>query len=187
MSEATYIDKGSFLFGSTDMWQRFGIQISGDGTPNDVLKPQLRERKVIVPLRNGAYDYGAHYYDERPYSMNCVTVTAGTRDDAREMAYILSKKSTLRVWNEPDKYYIGRIYQAPDLEVLRDVGNRFTLDFLLEPFAYRNAITEPFVGLRYTPNYAGTAPTPTYIVITNSGTRNAVNIRITQTIKKETL
>ena len=110
MSEYTYIDKSSFQFGTTDMFQRFGIQISDDGMPGDVLKPQLRARKVTVPLRNGAYDYGANYYDERPFTINCVTVRAGNRDDAREMAYILSKKSQLRLWNEPDKYYIGRIY-----------------------------------------------------------------------------
>ena len=181
----TWQDKSSFLFGTTDMFTTFGIQISDDGMPNDVLKPQLRERKVTVPLRNGAYDYGAKYYDERPYGINCVTVRAGTRDDTREMAYILSKKSTLRLWNEPDKYYVGRIYQAPDLECLRNVGNRFTLSFILEPFAYRNTITQAFTGQIYVPNYQGTADTPTYIVITNTGNTNAVNIQITQSIKQE--
>ena len=181
----TYVDKSSFLFGTTDMYERFGIMIADDGMPGDVLKPALRERKVTVPLRNGSYDYGAHYYDERPYSLNCVTVRAGTRDDAREMAYILSKKSQLRLWNEPDKYYVGRVYQAPSLECLRIKGNRFTLNFVLEPFAYRNTITENFDGQNYTPNYAGTAPTPTYIVIENTGDGDAVNISITQSIKKE--
>ena len=181
----TWQNKSSFLFGTTDMFTTFGIQISDDGMPNDVLKPQLRERKVTIPLRNGAYDYGSHYYDERPYGINCVTVKAGTRDDAREMAYILSKKSQLRLWNEPDKYYIGRIYQAPDLECLRKIGNRFTLSFMLEPFAYRNTITEAFTGQLYVPNYHGTADTPTYIVITNTGSGNAVNIQITQSIKQE--
>lgn len=181
----TYIDKSSFLFGTTDMYQTFGIQITDDGMPNDVLKPQLRERKVTIPLRNGAYDYGAHYYDERTVSINCVTVKAGTRDDAREMAYILSKKSQIRFWNEPDKYYVGRVYTAPDLDVLRKVGNRFTLNFVLEPFAYRYTLTENFVNRRFTPSYAGTAVTPTYIVITNTGSRNAVNIQITQSNKQE--
>lgn len=181
----TYIDKSSFLFGTTDMFQTFGIQISDDGMPNDVLKPQLRERKVTVPLRNGSYDYGAHYYDERPFSLNCVTVKAGTRDDAREMAYILAKKSQLRLWNEPDKYYVGRVYQAPSLDCLRKVGNRFTLNFLLEPFAYGETYTKSFVDRRFIPDYKGTADTPTYIVIRNTGSGNAVNIQITQSIKQE--
>lgn len=181
----TWQNKSSFLFGNTDMYQRFGIQIADDGMPSDVLKPQLRERKVTVPLRNGSYDYGAKYYDERPYGINCVTVKAGTRDDAREMAYILSKKSEIYLWNEPDKYYIGRIYQAPDLECLRKIGNRFTLNFVLEPFAYRNVIDDVFDGTHYVPDYKGTAPTPTYIVITNTGNSNAVNIQLKQIITKE--
>ena len=181
----TYIDKSSFLFGTTDMYQTFGIQISDDGMPNDVLKPQLRERKVTIPLRNGAYDYGAHYYDERPFGLTCVTVKAGTRDDAREMAYILAKKSQLRLWNEPDKYYIGRVYQAPDLDCLRKVGNRFTLNFILEPFAYGETVNENFTNLKYVPSYQGTADTPTYIVIRNTGSGNIVNIQITQSIKQE--
>lgn len=185
MSEYTYLDKSSFLFGMTDMFQTFGISISDDGMPDDVLKPQLRERKVVIPLRNGAYDYGARYYDERPYGITCVTVRAGTRDDAREMAYILSKKSTLRLWNEPDKYYVGRIYQAPSLECLRKVGNKFTLNFMLEPFAYGETLTESFVDRKFIPNYKGTADTPTYIVIRNTGSGNVVNIQITQSIKQE--
>ena len=181
----TYIDKSSFLFGTTDMYQTFGIQIRDNGFAKDVLMPTLRERKVTIPLRSGSYDYGAKYYNERTVPLNCVTVRAGTRDDAREMAYILSKKSQIRLWNEPDKYYVGRIYQAPDLDILRNIGNQFTLSFVLEPFAYRNTITESFVDRQYIPDYHGTAPTPTYIVIENVGSSNAVNIQITQSIKQE--
>ena len=172
------------MFGATDMFQQFGIQITDDGLPKDVLKPQLRERKVIVPLRNGAYDYGAKYYDERVIPVTCVTVRAGTRQDAREMAYVLSKKSQIRFWNEPDKYYVGRVYQAPDLDVLRKIGNRFTLTFLMEPFAYGDTITANFDGPRYTVEYAGTADTPTYIIIDNVGEEAAVNLQIVQTIRR---
>lgn len=185
ITEFNWQTMSSFLFGTTDMYQTFGIQISEDGLPNDVLKPQLRERKVVVPMRNGAYDFGAHWYDERPLSVTCVTVRAGTRDDAREMAYILSKKSQIRFWNEPDKYYVGRIYAAPELDILRKAGNRFTLEFVLDPFAYGGTVSEPFVNRRYRMNYKGTAPTPTYIVIENTGSGNARNIRITQSIRRE--
>ena len=184
ITEFNWQTKSSFLFGTTDMYQRFGISISENGLPDDVLKPTLRERKVVVPMRNGAYDYGAHWYDERPLSLTCVTVKAGTRDDAREMAYILSKKAQLRFWNEPDKYYIGRIYTAPGLEILRKVGNKFTLNFVLEPFAYGDVIEDSFTDRRYVPSYKGTAPTPTYIVIENIGSNNVTNIQITQSIKR---
>lgn len=177
--------KSSFLFGSTDMYQTFGVSIAEDGLPADVLKPTLRERKVVVPMRNGAYDYGAQWYDERPLSLTCVTVRKGSRDDAREMAYILSKKSPIRFWNEPDKYYMGRIYAAPSLDILRDVGNRFALSFVLEPFAYGNVINANFTSRRYTPKYKGTAATPTYIIITNTGAGSAKNIQIVQSIVRE--
>lgn len=185
MSEYTYIDKSSFMFGTTDMYQRFGISISENGLPDDVLKPTLRERKIVIPMRNGAYDYGAQWYDERPLTVTCVTVRAGTRDDAREMAYVLAKKTQIRFWNEPDKYYIGRVYTAPGLEILRKVGNKFTLNFILEPFAYGQTVSETFTDRRYQPSYKGTAPTPTYIVIENTGNGIARNIQIVQSIRRE--
>jgi phage-related protein len=185
ITEYNWQTKSSFLFGAVDMYQTFGLQIAEEGLPEDVLKPQLRERKVVVPMRNGAYDYGAKYYDERPLTITCVTVKAGTRDDAREMAYTLSKKSQIRFWNEPDKYYVGRIYAAPGLEVLRKVGNRFTLQFVLEPFAYGQTVDNPFTGTHYTPNYIGTAPTPTYIVIENTGSETVRNIQIIQSVRRE--
>lgn len=187
MTSYTWQDKSSFLFGTTDMYQQFGLMLTEDGLPQDTLLPGLRPRKVTVPLRSGAFDFGAHYYDERAISITCVTVKAGTRDDAREMAYILSKKSEIRFWNEPDKYYIGRVYQAPGLEVLRKVGNRFSLTFVCEPFAYGETTTEQMSSLVYLPDYKGTAPTPTYIVIENTGTTNAVNLQIVQTNRKDSL
>lgn len=175
----------SFLFGTTDMYQTFGIQITEDGMPQELLIPGLRQRKVTIPLRSGSYDYGAKYYDDRPIPVICVTTRVISREESREMAYVLSKKVQIRFWTEPDKYYVGRVYTAPPLEQIRNVGFRFTLNFDLEPFAYRNTITMPFDGQQFTPNYQGTAPTPTYIVIENVGSGNARNIQITQTIKRE--
>lgn len=180
-----WTNKSSFLFGATDMFQTFGISLSDDGLPQDVLLPELRPRKVSIPLRNGAYDFGAKYYDERSIQITCVTVKAGTRDDAREMAYVLSKKSEIRFWNEPDKYYIGRVYQAPDLDVLRNIGNRFTLTFICEPFAYGATKTEEMPSLIYQPDYKGTAPAATYITIENTGSSNAEQISIVLTNRKD--
>ena len=56
ITEYNWQTKSSFLFGAVDMYQAFGLQIAEEGLPEDVLKPQLRERKVVVPMRNGAYD-----------------------------------------------------------------------------------------------------------------------------------
>lgn len=176
---------GSFLFGTVDMYTEYGIKLTENSIPQDVLIPGLRSRKQTIPLRHGAYDYGARYYDERKIQIECVTNRVISREDSRELAYILSKKSEFRFWTEPEKYYIGRVYDAPTLDQLRNVGNKFKLTFICEPFAYGQTVTESFTGATYTPTYKGTAPTPTYIVIENTGSSNAVNLVITQTIKKE--
>ena len=178
--------KQSLVFGNTDMYRTFGIRLADKSFPQDVLIPGLRSRKQTIPLRHGAYDYGAQYYEERGIGISCVTDKTITRDDVREIAYILSKKSEIRFWTEPEKYYIGRVYEPPTLEQIRNVGNQFELEFICEPFAYRNTFTEFFENRRYVPEYQGTAPTPTYIVIENIGSGNISNIRITQTNRKDT-
>lgn len=177
---------GSFLFGVTDMFTEFGIKLTETSVPKDVLLPDLRARKATIPQRHGAYDFGARYYDERAIEIECVTKRTINRDSVREIAYILSKKSEIRFWTEPEKYYIGRVYQAPTLEQLRNIGNRFSLVFVCEPFAYGETKTDSFTGLRYTPSYKGTAPTPAYIVVENtSESGTAVDIVITQTIRRD--
>ena len=178
-------EKGSFLFGTTDMYERFGIKLAEMSIPHDVLIPGLRARKQTIPQQHGAYDFGAQYYDERTIEIDCVTKRVITRDDTREIAYILSKKSQIRFWTEPDKYYIGRVYQAPTLEQLRNVGNQFSLTFVCEPFAYGLTKTVQFENQMFIPEYPGTAGTPTYIVITNTGTGTAKNIQIKKIDKKE--
>lgn len=182
-----WLNNGSFLFGTIDMYKQYGIKLSETSVPRDVLLPGLRARKKRIPQRHGEYDYGAQYYDERAIQIECVTCRTITREDSREIAYVLSKKSEIRFWIEPEKYYVGRIYEAPDLEQLRNVGNRFQVIFVCEPFAYRQTLTRFFVNNRYTPEYDGTAATPTYIVLRNtSRTASVTNITIIQTIKKET-
>ncbi len=181
-------ENGSFLFGTVDMFETYGLKLTERSMPQDVLMPDLRSRKRTIPLRHGAYDYGAHYYDERAIQIECITKRIISREESREIAYILARKSEIRFWTEPEKYYIGRVYEAPNLDQLRNAGNRFQLTFICEPFAYRNTLTEAFVNRVYIPNYDGTAPTPTQIVITNtSQTVTIRNITIVQTIKKESL
>lgn len=179
--EFNYLNKSSFLFNGTDMYQRFGIQLTEE--PQDVFQPGLRPRKTTIPNRSGAYDFGARFYDERTLTLSCVTTRIIERAGVREISYLLSKKGTIRIWNEPGKYYVGRLYDAIELEQLRRVGNRFALVFSCEPFAYGETIQRNFQGL-YAPNYTGTAATPTRIEITNTGVRDAVGIRIMQIDKK---
>jgi len=145
----------------------------------DVLIPPLRPRKVVIPRRSGAHDYGAKYYDERIMRLECDTRTGLSKDQIRELAYTLSKKNRLRLWNEPDRYYIGRIYDASELNYIGSIGHEFVLTFVCEPFAYSDPVQLPVVGGESTrPNYIGTAATPARITIRNTGSGDAVGVQI---------
>lgn len=69
-----YISAHSFKFGQTDMWEAYGIRIEENGITEDTLLPQLRARKVKIPQRSGAFDFGAKFYDERSLTLNCFTL-----------------------------------------------------------------------------------------------------------------
>ena len=186
----SYINHGSFKFGSVDMYEKFHLKIMDASMPGDAFLPGLRERKVEVPNRHGKFDFGAKFYNERSVVLQCIvdgamnTSEMSLRAYAREIAYVLSRKDEIRIWNEPDKYYIGRIYQEIQLTQVRDLGNVFTIEFVCDPFCYGETKTEPMTDLFYLPEYKGTAPTPTYIVIENVGEHAAVNVQIVQTDRK---
>ena len=54
--------KHSFTFCGVDMRERFGLIVESF---QDSLQPKLRARKLDIPMRDGAYDYGAKWYEER--------------------------------------------------------------------------------------------------------------------------
>lgn len=165
----------SFEFGRIDMLTDYGIRVLS----HDPLFPELRERKVVVPGRDGAYDFKAEYYDERKVTLNCDTTIGLTRAQVRELAYILSKKNVLRIWDDPDRYYIGRIYDDTEVIPIGSIGQEFELVFICDPFAYGVVNTVEVTGEEIKRiNYAGTARTPTRIAITNNGVADAVNIQI---------
>lgn len=171
----------SFTFGGVDMREKFGVWM----VAYDTFLPPLRSHKTIVPGRSGAYDFGSEEYDERTVRLQCDTRTGISRGRMREIAYMLSKKNELRLWTEPDKFYVGRIYDPPELEDLGQIVYKFSLTFLCEPFAY----TEPRVvtppAALWNAEYAGTAKTPTRIEIVNTGETTAVGIKLTATERRE--
>ena len=190
-----YQNHGSFKFGNTDMYDTFGIMLIDSGMPEDLFIPSIRERKVEVPNRHGSYDFGAKYYNERELTLKCIAAEpervgfsmANIRQYVREITYVLSKKAEIRLWNESEKYYVGRLYDATDLIQLRDLADEFELHFICEPFAYGETMTKPFYNRQYIPDYQGTAPTSTYIVIRNTASSgNVTNIKITQIDRKDT-
>lgn len=185
----SYLENGSFKFGDIDMFDTYGIQILDSSMAEDLLLPAIRPRKVTVPFRHGAYDYGAKYYDERTLTLNCVTLMQHSETEARaflrEIAYVLSKKDKIRLWNEPDKYYVGQIENEISFTQHRDVANAFDIEFTCEPFAYGKTVTIPVVNNTCSVNYVGTVKTPSRIIITNTGGMTITDIVISQLRKLE--
>lgn len=182
-----YILNRSFKFANTDMYEKFGIRLRE--MPSDVMIPGLRSRKKKIPSRSGEFDYGAKYYDEREVKLSCLIQPGFSYEDSaiREIAYILSKKGQLRLWNCPDKYYIGRLYEPVDILQELKITTEFDLTFVCDPFAYGHTIQENFdqrINLdRTSKSYKGTASTPIRLEITNAGTTTATGIQISMTIK----
>ena len=175
--------KFSFEFGNVDMFTAYGFRIR---KRHRLLKPPLRERKLIIPEKSGAYDFGAKYYDEISYLVECDTIKQLSEADKREIAYLLSFKNRITFWDEPDKYYIGRIYDAAEIEKVGGIGTYFPLTFICDPFAYGETKNEivPTNGV-LTPNYAGTAETPTRIEIQNNGSSTTATVQITIRKRRE--
>lgn len=173
--------KYSFTFGGVDMREKYGVWC----TAYDTFFPPLRSRKITVPGRSGAYDYGSNEYDERTLRLECDTRTGKTRAEMREIAYALSKKHEIRIWQEPDKYYIGKLYDPSELEDLGQIVYKFTLTFVCEPFAYGETVQVDFQGPVWSASYEGTQETPTRLQITNTGSTTANGIQITITEKRD--
>ena len=158
----------SFMFRSVDMLSTYGIR----AIPEDTLQPALRPRKQVVPLRDGAYDFGAEFYDERIVRFRCDSRINLTRQQIRELTRLLSQKGRIDIWNEDDKYYMGRLYEAAPLNYVGSIGHEFTLAFACDPFAYGGQYSGPIVNPI---EYNGT---PTLLTITNTGAVPIHNLTI---------
>lgn len=175
------IQNNSMMFGNTDLREAYGIIIEEIIRP---FLPQLRSRKVEIPERDGAYDYGAKYRQEIPIEVRFGTVKLLSRSAVRELIYELSFKNKIVFWDEPDKYYIGRLYEPGTAERIAGSMRKFELTFICDPYAYGKTVTEEFART-YTPSYAGSAPTPTRLQIQNIGNNAVSGIHITITRRKE--
>ena len=155
----------TFTFNGVDFYEKYSILLE---KTKDPIAPELRSRKVTVPDRSGAYDYGAKFYNERMVELQCISMRTLSRAEMRELAYDLSGKHELRTYHEPEKYYIGQLYDPGAIEYIGRMGNRFTLPFVCEPFAYGAQVTESFENESFF-KYFGTAAAPVRITITNTG------------------
>lgn len=171
----------SFNFGKYNSLDDWGVRV----ITYDVLLPPKRERKVQIPRRSGRYNYGENVWDERTIRITCTLERKISRAQVREIAYALSQESNLVLWEEPDKYYIGEIYDSAEIldyfdECMRD----FELTFICRPFAYSAAKTVPIASGNAKPEYQGTADAPCTIILRNNTGSTIVNPTIKFTYRR---
>lgn len=172
----------SFSFGKFNSMDDWGIKV----VAYDYLLPPKRARKVTIPGRSGSYDFGANTWGERSLRMSCMLTRQMTKAEFREVIYALSKKARLRLWNEPDKYYIAELYDPAEVQdYYLEIAREFELVFVCEPFAYGASVVGPIQNGRNLVNYKGTAEAPCMIVLKNTSTTDVVNITITATKRSE--
>jgi len=132
----------------------FGIKVIG----YDTFTSDKRDRRVKVPYRQGTYDFGEKFFDDRQIEIDCETTAGGvtnTKAQMREFAYYMKNKGKLYLWDEPDKYYIAELMKAPRIKVSqRYVSQQITMSLLCEPFAYKDIPN--ITGLNNVIDYNGT-------------------------------
>ena len=102
------------------------------------------------------------------------------------IAGALSRKDRLRLWDEPDTYYIGEMYDPAEITDYFDEAMReFTLSFVCEPFAYGRTVTLPLSSGENTIPYGGTANAPCLIVLRNTSAAEVANLTITAVKRSE--
>ncbi len=160
------------------------------------LLPERREELEDIPGTPGQYDYSGSEPEDQAvaYQMGIIQVDCMVeaadlpqlRTRAREIAAWLSRTGRLYFSDEPDKYYIGRIYSPIVFEQLFKYG-QWTVEFKVKPFAFGKAVNVPAIGkapLTISVIYGGTAPTPARLVLRNIGNAPIRGpIRITHYVK----
>lgn len=107
---------------------------------NRPILPIMRINTIEIPGVHGSYDFGNNTYGNRQISMLITYVGKDYNElrlRAREIAAWLTSKryEPLIFDDEPDKFYLARIYNQVDFENLWRLG-RTTVTFDCQPFAY---------------------------------------------------
>ncbi len=102
--------------------------------------PVLRKSELIIPGRHGTYNFGNNTYGNRTVSILLQFVGKDIYDlriQSRQIAAWLSSTKYLPLVfdDEPDKYYMAKIYDAVGLKEFTRAGEA-TVTFDCLPFAY---------------------------------------------------
>ena len=166
---------GSFSFNGVNSVDTYGIYCINSYP----FIPPKRERKIKIPGRSGEYDYGSEAYDEIGMRVECSCLADISRADFRAVSGWLSKKGRLIFWDEPEKYYIGELFSGPSLD-WRNLYRMesFALNFVCEPFAYKEKATATIHRGKNTIGYEGTVESPFVLTLVNPNAFPVSNIQI---------
>ena len=101
--------------------------------------PSMRKREMAIPGKHGTYSFDGNTYDSRIISILIQYIGATFNDlrlRARDIAAWLSQTSykELIFSDEPDKYYLAKIYDPASLENFFRLG-KSEIHFDCQPFA----------------------------------------------------
>jgi len=123
-------------FDALDSYADFQIIAKSVDRP---ILPALRKREMAIPGKHGVYDFGLNTFDSRIISVLIQYIGATFNDlrlQARDIAAWLSQTSykELIFSDEPDKYYLAKIYDPVGLENFFRLG-KATIQFECQPHA----------------------------------------------------
>jgi len=159
----------------------------------DIIMPPKRERRRTIPFRHGSHVNDNAYFNDRILRLNCFWLSDKldnlSRAEIREITLWLSARSRLILDVEPDKYYVGELYNTNEFrayydkarEDIRTLAGHFELDFVCEPFAYGETVIQPISFGNNGIDYRGTAEAPTLIILRNTGSTPINTIMLTAT------
>ncbi len=170
----------SFTYNGVDMFQQFKVKVIA----YDLLIPERRQRRVTVPGRSGSYDFDTNTtqtHEDRILRMECMV--HGELSDAQfdSLKYTLSRRGRIILWDKPDRYYIGNLYDPAEvIDSFQHAFREFEIEFLCDPYGYDLEGTvltsaQPVI----LPRYKGTRQAPTRIIIRNTGTTPLTGVTIT--------
>lgn len=175
--------KNSFQFGQFNSVDDWGIKIIA----NDFLMPPKRDSRIQIPFKSGSYVRASKpIYDDRTLRLECMLWRKISKFELRQIAYELSNRRQIRIWNEPQLYYVGEIYNPSEvLDFPQECAREFEIEFSCDPFAYSEPIKKEMISGENNITYGGTAETPTLIMLKNNNNYSVSNIQITITKKGE--
>lgn len=167
----------SFTYNGIDMYQQFKIRV----LIYDLFMAERRQKKLVVPGRSGAYDFEADEHEERPLRMTMEVEGNITDAQFDSLKYTLSRKGRIVLWDKPDRYFVGRLYDPAEvMDSFRHAKREFEASFLCEPYAYATEPTMLVSKKQIMPiDYIGTRKTPTRITIRNTGSTTLRGVTIT--------